>query len=133
MAFALLIIGILLLVSSIRNTQDNLKAILIKDFTGSGNFGWWVVALLIIGAVGYINRLKGLSDAFLVLVILALFLSRGNPSSPGGGFFNQFTTALGFSNSASGGVNTAVSAASNLIGGSGITIGSPGTGVIITP
>jgi len=95
MAFALLIIGTILLVSTIRNTQDYLVKLIKIDFTGQGNFVYWVVAILIIGAVGYVQKLKPLSDGFLVLVLLVLFLKKGNPQGVGGGFFAQFTQALG--------------------------------------
>lgn len=92
--FALLIIGAVLLVSAVRNTQDDLFKLIQGDFTGQGNFVFWVVSLLIIGAVGYIPKLKPVSDGFLVLVLVVLFLTRGNPSGVGGGFFSKFTQAL---------------------------------------
>jgi len=95
MAFALLIIGITLVVAAVRNTQGDLITLLIGDFTGPNNFIYWIVALLIIGAVGYVPKLKPVSDGFLVIVILALFLSKGRPDSKTGGFFKQFTDALG--------------------------------------
>jgi hypothetical protein len=94
MAFALIIIGLILVVSTVRNTQDDLVQLVKGDFTGQANFVWWIVVLLIIGAVGYIQKLKPLSDAFLVLLLLVLFLKRGNPGTPSGGFFNQFLTAI---------------------------------------
>jgi len=53
------------------------------------------LALIVIGAIGYIEKLKPLSDALLVLIIIALFLTRGSPAFPGGGFFAQLSKALG--------------------------------------
>lgn len=94
MAFALLIIGTILIVATVRNTQDSLIAQVAKDFTGPSNFIYWIVAILIIGAVGYVEKLKPLSDGFLILVLLVLFLKKGNPQGVGGGFFTQFTAAL---------------------------------------
>lgn len=94
MPFALLIIGAVLLVSAVRNSQDDLFKLVTGDFTGQGNFVFWVVSLLIIGGIGYIPRLKPISDGFLVLVLVVLFLTRGNPSGVGGGFFSKFTQAL---------------------------------------
>lgn len=95
MPFALLIVGTVLVIAAARNTQSQLFTLVEGDFTGSGNFIYWVTAILIIGAVGYIEKLKGLSDAFLALVILVLFLTKGNPSKGiGGGFFSQFTQQL---------------------------------------
>lgn len=106
MAFALLIIGIVLVTAAIRNTQDELIGLLGADFTGSGNFIYWVAALVIVGAVGYVERLKPVSDGLLVIIILALFLSKGNPKSPGGGFFQQFTQALGTTKTPAGGATS---------------------------
>lgn len=95
MPFAFLIVGAILLVSAVRNTQDDLFTLVKSDFTGQGNFIFWVVSLLLIGAIGYIPKLKPISDGFLVLVLLVLFLTKGNPNNPGsGGFFEKFTTAL---------------------------------------
>ena len=97
MPFALLIIGAFLLIAAVRGTTDGpsgLFALVAGDFTGSPNFTFWIVAILLIGAIGYIQKIKPLSDAMLVLVILVLFLSKGNPGAVGGGFFNQFTSAL---------------------------------------
>jgi hypothetical protein len=103
MPFVLLIIGSVLLISSVRNTYgmttpsggQGLGALLQGDFTGQANFIYWIISLLIIGAVGYIPKLRPISIAFLTLVILALFLTKGNPKAPGGGFFQQFTAQVG--------------------------------------
>jgi hypothetical protein len=94
MPFALLIIGVFLLIAGVRNTQDTLFTLVRGDFTGNNNFVFWIVSILIIGAVGYIPKLKPISTGFLVLVIMVLFLKRGNPQGIGGGIFAQFTTAL---------------------------------------
>lgn len=91
MPFVLLIVGGIVLIASVRNTQDCLFTLVKGDFTGQGNFIYWVISLLLIGALGYIPKLKPLSVAFLGLVILVLFLTRGNPKGIGGGFFSQFT------------------------------------------
>lgn len=95
MPFALLILGAVLLVAAVRGTQDDLFTLVKGDFTGNGNFLYWVVVLLIIGAVGYIPKLKPLSDAFLVLMVVVIFIKAGNPQSGTGGFFSKFTSAIG--------------------------------------
>ena len=56
MAFALLIVGMSLVVVSVRNTQATFTARVANDFKGSGNFLYWIVAILIIGAIGYIPK-----------------------------------------------------------------------------
>lgn len=87
MPFALIFVGVILVVVGFRGTQDAFFGLLKGDFTGSGNFFYWVVSIGVIGAVGYIPRLKGLSNAFLVLIIVVLFLSNK-------GFFAQFNAQL---------------------------------------
>ena len=94
MPFALLIIGIWLLISGVRNTQDMLFALLKGDFTGQDNFIFWLIAILIIGAIGYVPKLKPISTGFLVLIILVLFLKKGSSTGLGGGFFSQFISGI---------------------------------------
>lgn len=94
MPFALLLVGLLLLISGVRNTQDTLFSTVKGDFTGQNNFIYWFVAILIIGSVGYIPKLKPISTGFLALVIVVLFLKKGNSTGAGGGLFAQLTSAL---------------------------------------
>lgn len=88
MAFALLIIGVALLVSAIRNTQGTLFSLIQGDFIGRNSFLPWFGAMFLIGAAGYIPKLKSISTAFMVLVIVVLFLKKGQ------GFFPQLGSAL---------------------------------------
>lgn len=88
MPFAFIIIGLVLLVSGVRNTQDDLFTLVKGDFTGQNNFIFWTISILIIGAVGYIPRLKPVANSFLVLVIVVLFLSNK-------GFFANFNQQIG--------------------------------------
>ena len=94
MAFVLLIIGAVLLVSAVRNTQDDLFTLVKGDFIGANNFIYWFLAIFLNGALGYIPKVKPLSVSFLILVILVLVLSKGNPSGIGGGLFSQFTSQV---------------------------------------
>ncbi len=94
MPFVLLIAGAVLLTSAVRNTQDNLFALVKGDFTGSNNFIYWFLAIFIIGSIGYIPKAKPVSTMFLALVVLVLVLTRGNPNATGGGFFQQFTSQI---------------------------------------
>ena len=68
-------------------SQDQFFTLLKGDFTGSGNFFYWIISIMVIGAIGYIPRLKSISDAFLVLVLLVLFISNK-------GFFNSFNQQI---------------------------------------
>jgi len=94
MPFVLLVIGVFLLVSAIRGTHAQLFSLVQSDFTGPNNFVYWFIAIFLIGALGYIERLKPISIGLLTLVVLVLFLSKGNPGTSGGGFFQQFTSAI---------------------------------------
>jgi hypothetical protein len=83
MALALLIIGALFLSAAIRGKQQLLFDTLKDDFAGSPNFFTWALALIILSALGKVKAIKPVSDAFLVLVVLILFISNR-------GFFNKF-------------------------------------------
>lgn len=90
MPLALLLVGILFLTAAVRGNKcdgqqcsDLLFDTLKSDFTGPNNFIYWGIALWLIGAAGYYKPLKPLSNAFLGLVILVLFISNR-------GFFQKF-------------------------------------------
>jgi len=87
MPLALLVIGIIFLVAAIRGTQDDLFDILKDDFAGSNSFLIWGLAFFIIGAAGYYRPLLPLSRAFMVLIVVVLFLSNQ-------GFFNKFMAQI---------------------------------------
>ena len=94
MPFGLLIIGVILLVAGVRNTQNDLFTLVKGDFTGDGNFIFWFFSILLIGLVGYVPKLKPISTGFLALVIIVLVFSKGNPNNPNGGLFGQLTQGL---------------------------------------
>lgn len=114
MPFALLIIGVVLLIAGVRGTQDTLFTLVKGDFAGSNNFIYWFVAILIIGAIGYIKPLKPISNALLILVVLVLFLTKGQ--SGDGNFFSQFTKGIASTNTASSSLPTAASNAAQKTG-----------------
>lgn len=88
MPFALVIIGLIVVVAAVRDQLSTLSNLVIGDFTGSGNFIYFFVAIIVLGSIGYIEKLKPVSDAFLILVIVVLFLHNR-------GVFSQFQSALG--------------------------------------
>jgi hypothetical protein len=92
MPFVLIFAGLVLVVSAILGTHAKLGALIVDDFTGENNFVYWILAMVLIGSIGYIPKAKPFSVAFLALVILVMFLTRGK--GVGGGFFQQFTTQL---------------------------------------
>lgn len=95
MPLALIVAGVLLVVSSARGTQGDLLALVKGDLTGGGpansgsSFIQWMLALLLVGAIGYIPRLKPVSVALMALILVAIFLRKGQ------GFFSQLSTAAG--------------------------------------
>ena len=104
MPFVLILVGVVLVVASVRNTTDVLFSQVKGDFTGPNNFTYWLASILIIGAIGYIKPLQPLSRAFLVLVVVVLVLSHG-------GLFEQLNaqlfSSLGQSSAGSAGVGGA--------------------------
>lgn len=72
MPLALLIFGVVLLLSGWRGTYADLGARLASDFSG---FLPWLTAIIVIGAIGYIPEMEGFSNAFLLLVIVVILLS----------------------------------------------------------
>lgn len=105
MAFVFLIIGAVILISGVKDTQDQLFKLVQGDFdpslqqNGQSSFIPWVLAILVIGAVGYVKQLRSLSHGFMALVIIAMIIKayKVNPN-----IFQQFNSALGIN---SGGVN----------------------------
>lgn len=87
MPFVLILVGILMIVVAIRNTYADLGKELVDDFTGPTNFFYWIAALFVIGAVGYIDELKTPSRMMLALVLITLLLSNR-------GFFEKFVQEL---------------------------------------
>ncbi len=115
MPFALLLIGVWLLIAGVRDTAGpstqpgTLFFLLHNDFTGPENFVYWFIAIVLIGALGYIPKLKPVSTAFLVLIIMVLFLKKGSASNLGGGFFTQFLNGVGVTQNASNAGSTGAS------------------------
>lgn len=108
MPFAIIIFGVVFILVGYQGSQSQFFSLLKGDFTGTGNFVYWIVSILIIGSIGYIPRLKNISDGFLMLVIVVLFLSHK-------GFFSQFTQEL--SSGTSGTASTPVSTGAGSVSG----------------
>lgn len=64
------------MVTAYRGTQSELFSVLKDDFTGSNNFVYWVLAVILVVAVGNIKQLKRVSDAFLVLLVIVIVVSQ---------------------------------------------------------
>lgn len=87
MAFVLVISGLLMIVTGAKGTYAAFGSQLAGDFTGPGNFTYWVAAIGSVGALGYVDALRTISRLFLALILIAMVLANK-------GFFNQLTAAL---------------------------------------
>lgn len=88
MPFAFFIIGVTLVIAGARDTADDLFKLVKGDFEGDNSYVHWLLAILILGALGYVKQLQTFSRAFLFLIIVALFLKNGQ------GFFDRINTDL---------------------------------------
>jgi hypothetical protein len=88
MALALVIFGLVGIVVAIRGTYGDLGKLLTADFTGSGSFLYWVAAVAILGAIGYVPYLQRPMRALLALVVLSFMLANGS------GFISKLQSAL---------------------------------------
>ena len=83
--------GLILIVAGVRGrvTQGNpsLVSLVKGDFTGNDPFWKWILAILLIGSLGYVPGLRPVSRAFMALVIIVFLLSNK-------GVFAQLSTAL---------------------------------------
>ena len=73
MIVVLLLIGSVILVSALRNTQGQLASALEQDIPG---FLTWAAAILAVGALGFIPGLRTLSRGLLVLVFVVIVVTR---------------------------------------------------------
>ena len=71
--------GLILIVSGVRGTvtsgNPSLVSLIKGDFTGTDPFWKWMLAILLIGAIGYVPNLRPISRAFMALVIVVFVLS----------------------------------------------------------
>ena len=75
MPYALVIIGLLMIITGVLNTYAAFASQLQSDFTGPGNFVFWVIALGSVGALGYVDSLRTFSHYFMALILIALILN----------------------------------------------------------
>jgi hypothetical protein len=128
MPFIFTIFAILFIVIGARGQSSTAIALLKSEFTGPNSFIQFLIAILVVGFLGYLKPLKLISDGFLLLILISMFLANK------GGFFAQFENAL---------QNTPATTTSNTSASSGSTtgtssllnslLGTPSTTVTQTP
>ena len=97
MPWLFLVTGTIFLLAGLRGESANLLALLESDFQGSNNFVYWFLSILILGALGYVDALRGFSRAFMALVLIVLILAEDKQATAaggGGGFFAEFASAV---------------------------------------
>lgn len=76
MPIALTLIGLVLVISGVRNTYADLGKTLAGEFTGSGNYTYRAAAIVMLGVIGYAgDDARKLSVGLMVLMTLGLLLS----------------------------------------------------------
>lgn len=83
MPFVIIIVGAVLLIAAIQGTERDLGKLLYSD----AGFVWWVLAIVCVGAIGYIDRFKKFSDGLLALILISLVMREQ-------GFVQQFIQAV---------------------------------------
>lgn len=91
MPLALIAIGVVFFASAMKGTTDQLMRQIKKDFTGEGNFLFWILALGAVGSLGYVPGLKPVANAFLALLLIVFILAanKGNKD-----FFSGLITQI---------------------------------------
>lgn len=102
MAFLALLIGVVLLVSALRDTHGELFGALETDVPG---FAVWGAAVFGVAAIGFIPGLKPVSRGLLALVVTVIFVT--NYKAILAGFTGLATTDPQQANGVGGGAGTA--------------------------
>lgn len=129
MALAFIFAAVILFLAAYNDTQGQLGSQLASDFTGAGNFWYWIAALAITGALGAIPGLKPFSRGFMALILLSLFLSNK-------GVWANLTTALsqsGTTQATGTGASTPTGIAAAESTGPGVTSAQTSPGVSLSP
>ncbi len=88
--------GIVLLLTGVKGDPTALYEIVSGDFVGPNNFVYWLLSILVLGGLGYIEQLRSLSRLFIVLVVIVLLLDNK-------GFFAQLQAFIDSTKTATAG------------------------------
>lgn len=75
MAWAFIFIGAIFLIAAWKKKHPELFSLIKDDFTGTGNFVYWVMAIVFLVALGTFKPIRPVTDAFLGLVILIIIIA----------------------------------------------------------
>lgn len=78
MPFVFGIVGIVFIVAGVRGNSTQLFSLVKSDFSGSPNYFEWMIAIFLVGAIGYIKELSTISRMFMVLVLAGLLYQNKN-------------------------------------------------------
>ncbi len=93
MPFVFIIAGVILIVAGVREKSQDLTKLLHDDLIGPHNYFYWVLAILAIGALGYVQDLRTFSRALMSLILVVLILTESKQGG-GGGLFPQLESAI---------------------------------------
>lgn len=88
MPLVLLAIAIVMITIGMRGHAADASQLLASEFTGPNSFVQALLAIGILGAIGYWKPARPFSNGFIGLVVLSLFLNKGT------GFFAQLESAF---------------------------------------
>ena len=108
MPILLIFVGAVLISSAIAGRTADLGTQLQRDFTGPGNFLYWLAAIVMIGLVGMFEPLHKASRLFLLLLVLSMLLANGR------GVFDRLFAALGLPAAAARAAATGSQAAASM-------------------
>ena len=134
MPFALIIIGMILVLAGYQNTLGQLGTLIKGDFTGPQNFLYWFAALVIIGSIGYIDQpnVRMLSRVFMGLLILVILMVASKR-----GLVQNFASTLGTVTGSAQGVGNVAGGGATAFPGAVVTgtqTGQPTTpGQVVVP
>jgi hypothetical protein len=84
-----ILVGLVFVIAGARNTQGDLFTLIEGDFTGPNNFVYWFLAILVIGALGYIKPIRPISNSLIALLIVVLLFKKDT------GFFARLMSEIG--------------------------------------
>lgn len=66
------VLAVLFIVAGVRGQSSTLFALIKSDFAGQPNYFEWAIAILIVGAIGYVKELSTISRMFMFLILVGL-------------------------------------------------------------